>query len=864
MKEYDLDSSLWDILVEFFFSGLYVYSVFIMAAYLILSLVSFRSVKLYLHKTKFIDYKDILNSTIAPGISIVAPAYNESATIIENIRSLLSLHYPRFEVIIVNDGSKDETLDLAIQEYNMEKVDYCINNQLTTKEVRGVYKSKDKAFNNLIVVDKANGGKSDALNCGMNVSNYNHVTCIDVDCILEQDALLKLMKPFTDETTHDIIATGGVVRVANSCVVEDGRLISVNVPENFLARTQALEYIRAFLLGRMAWSLLDGLILISGAIGVFKKDLVVECGGYDHTTVGEDMELVVRMRRYMKKNKRPYHVAYVPDPLCWTEVPESWQLLGRQRNRWTRGTIETLLKHKKMFFNPKHGLIGMLSYPYWFFFEWLAPILETLGLTILFLFVIFGLVNWSFFFLMLFLVYGFTLCFSVLSLLIEEITYHQYKKHSEVFKLLFVGLIEPILFHPWVVYSAIMGNFDWLLGKSSSAIKKAQIGSKIVGIVGAMSIAFVGYFVYKGISEDNFPKPKLANVAAIYTLDEYDDKEQSELVLLKGTDEEAYNPKSKLAKAEFEQESEIEQPAQEEEFVPQAVESKPLTNNKKDDKLIAENISDNPKPKEILKEKPEPVDLPKEVKPESPKEVISEKPEIEAEPSGEFIAKVEINKYIPKNALTAGEYEKQRLANIQAKEAEEAEQSRLAKIEADKAEVAEKEKLAEAAFAEENREEENRLLEEKKSKEEEALAENVESSAGNVKSPFIPKVEVNKYIPQNAVWPNQEEEMIAEAKSIPKPKAVTKPKDTPKANNNEFVLVYHLIAGSFSNKQNALALQKELDKKGFTSEVLVFSNEKFRVTYGAYQLKDEAYASREMLQRQGEGKDAWIYKETNQ
>lgn len=799
MREYDLDSTLWDLLVEFFFSGLYVYSVFIMAAYLILSLVSFRSVKIYLHKTKFIDYKDILNSTIAPGISIVAPAYNESATIIENIRSLLSLHYPKFEVIIVNDGSKDETLQLAIQEYDMVKVDYCINQQLTTKEVRGVYKSRDKAFSNLILVDKENGGKSDALNCGMNVSNYNHVTCIDVDCILEQDALLKLMKPFTDETTHDIIATGGVVRVANSCQVEDGRLIQVNVPKNFLARTQALEYIRAFLLGRMAWSLLDGLILISGAIGVFKKELVVECGGYDHTTVGEDMELVVRMRRHMKKNKRPYHVAYVPDPLCWTEVPESWKLLGRQRNRWTRGTIETLLKHKKMFFNPRHGLIGMLSYPYWFFFEWLAPLLEALGLTILFLFVIFGLVNWSFFFLMLFLVYGFTLCFSVLSLLIEEITYHQYKRHDEIFKLLFVGLIEPLMFHPWVVYSAIMGNFDWLLGKStwgdmarkgfaygsrqtpkkisvvqnsigksSAAIKKAQIGTKIVGIVGVLSIGFVGYFVYKGISEDNFPKPQAVNVAAIYTLEEFDDKEQSELVLLKGSEDEAYNPKSKLAREEFGKEEIIKTKPEETKSI-EPIEVQPtVASTSNDNETQNTEIADNIQPKSI-----EPTPVEKEATIEENSNVKPEKPLL-AENNIPEIPKVVRNRYIPKNAIKPAEVQNQT------------------------------EETAKPAIAESK-----------------------------------PKVE----------------------KSEEKPKVDVTPKPV---KSEEFKLVYHLIAGSFTQKENAITLQQKLIKKGFASEVLVFSNNKFRVTYGAYQLKDEAYTSREMLQRQGEARDAWIFKETNQ
>lgn len=279
MREFDLEITLWDVIVDFFFAGLYVYSIFIMVSYLVLSAISFSAVRKYLRKRSFVNYNDILNTTIAPGVSILAPAYNESATIIENIRSLLAVHYSDFEVIIINDGSKDDSLQKCIDEYQMERVDFAVHQQVETKPVRAVYKSKNPAFGHLILVDKENGGKSDALNVGINVSKYDYVTCIDVDCVLEQDALLKLMKPFVDETDKEVIATGGVIRIANSCVIENGRLAEIKVPKNFLARTQTLEYIRAFLLGRMAWSHFDGLILISGALGIFKKKIAIEVGG---------------------------------------------------------------------------------------------------------------------------------------------------------------------------------------------------------------------------------------------------------------------------------------------------------------------------------------------------------------------------------------------------------------------------------------------------------------------------------------------------------------------------------------------------------------------------------------------------------
>jgi len=319
----------------------------------------------------------------------------------------------------------------------------------------------------LIVVDKENGGKADALNVGINMACNQYVVCIDVDCILEQDAMLKLVRPFLENAGQRVIATGGVVRIANSCEVRDGKIVQVHLPKQFLPLMQTLEYIRAFLLGRMAWSRIDGLLLISGAFGAFDREIVIQAGGYNHNTVGEDMELVVRMRRYMKERELPYKIAYIPDPLCWTEAPATAKILGRQRNRWTRGTIETLKLHKVMFFNRKYGVLGMLSYPYWFFFEFLAPLVEFVGFAATIVFAIFGLMNWNFFLGLFLFVYSFSVLYSVFAILMEVLTYNQYKKRSEIFRLLLAALIEPFLFHPFVVWSAVKGNIDLLRKKKS-------------------------------------------------------------------------------------------------------------------------------------------------------------------------------------------------------------------------------------------------------------------------------------------------------------------------------------------------------------------------------------------------------------
>ena len=440
------------------------YAILIMSSYLILAFLSTKELRGYLKKNSFVDYEVLLTSEFAPSLSLIAPAYNEGFTIEENVKSLLSLNYNNYQVIVVNDGSKDNSMEILINTYDLVLTELDINSKIETKKVKGIYTSRNAAFKKLIVVDKENGGKADALNVGLNIAQNSYVVCIDVDCILDKDSLLKLAKPFLESHDKRIIATGGVVRIANQCVIKNGRLVEINVPDVMLPRIQVLEYLRAFLLGRMAWGRLDGLLLISGAFGAFDREIALEVGGYNTKTVGEDMELVVRMRRYMLENKIPYRVSYIPDPLCWTEAPENFKILKKQRSRWMRGTIETLSFHKKMFFNPKYKLLGMLSVPYWTFFEFLAPGIEFIGLVITILFIVFGLLNWYFFFLLLLFVYFFAVMFSVMALFSEERTYHKYPKQADFFKLLLAALVEPLYFHPLTVYASLVGYKEKIMG----------------------------------------------------------------------------------------------------------------------------------------------------------------------------------------------------------------------------------------------------------------------------------------------------------------------------------------------------------------------------------------------------------------
>ncbi|MCX6302671.1 MAG: glycosyltransferase [Bacteroidia bacterium] len=459
-------SDIVNYVFNFFFL---VYALALYFSYIFIGILSAFELRFYENKNRYFNYKSILGYKKLPTISIIAPAYNEEKTIVQNIRSLLSLYYPEVEVIIVNDGSKDNTLQTIIEHYELNKVEMAVENKVKSARIRGIYKSFNSAYSNLIVLDKENGGKADALNAGINVSRSDLFLTIDVDCIIEQDAILRMVKPFLEEEGgRKVIASGGVVRIANSCEIKDGIILKVNYPKNIWAKFQVLEYFRAFTLGRMAWSKANGLLIISGAFGLFDRDIVVSAGGYDASSVGEDLELVVRMRRYMHENKiNKYKVAFIPDPLCWTEVPSTFKILFRQRNRWTRGAIDTIRKHRKMFLNPKYGRIGMISFPYWVLFEWLAPILEFIGFIYFIIMVVLGRIDVEVFLIVILFVFSFSLAFSTFALFYESYIFKKYKGYKFIFQAIFVAMAEMIFYHPLNVLFSLSGNYDFFIKKNT-------------------------------------------------------------------------------------------------------------------------------------------------------------------------------------------------------------------------------------------------------------------------------------------------------------------------------------------------------------------------------------------------------------
>ena len=414
------------------------YVLSISTIYLIQLISAALGLREYSRSLKYSDYSRYTFSDNMVPISVLVPAYNESATIVDNTRNLLSLDFGNYEVIVINDGSKDNTLDLLKEAFRLIKIDQPYKRSIPTQEIRALYRSAE--YPNLVVVDKENGGKADALNAGINVSMYPVFVSIDADSILERSSLAKIIYSFMVDPK--CVAVGGIIRIASGCEIVNGELKEVNLSNKPLLMLQTNEYLRAFLTGRIGFHKMGMLLIISGAFGAFNKQLVIESGGYTPKCIGEDMELVVKLHQHMLKGKRVYSIKFLPDPVCWTQPPDNLRDLKKQRKRWHIGLIDTLLRHRDMAFNPDYGRVGMFCLPYFWIFELVGPVFEVMGYISVPISFLLGIVNLHFMlsFFLVAVLYGTIL--SVGALLMEENTFRKYPRISQILKLFRYAVLD--------------------------------------------------------------------------------------------------------------------------------------------------------------------------------------------------------------------------------------------------------------------------------------------------------------------------------------------------------------------------------------------------------------------------------------
>lgn len=436
------------------------YFLFINSAYLFLSVASYFHIRKYKDIDRVFKMTGVYSSNLYKPVSIIAPAYNEEGSIINSVNSLLNIKYANFEVVVVNDGSKDNTLSLMIDYFKLEKDERHRPKYVDHKPIKAIYTSD--RYPKLIVVDKENGRKADALNAGINIASKDLICAVDSDSILEADVIIKMLRVFMeDEST---IAVGGVIRVANGCAFKNREIVEVRLPKTYLGRIQAVEYLRAFLFGRVGWDYLNSLLIISGAFGIFDRKAVIRVGGYLHDTVGEDMELVLRLHDYHIKEKIPYRVRFIAEPVCWTEVPEDRKTLSIQRNRWHRGLADTMFRYKHMLFNPKYGRIGMVGMPFFLFAELLSPIIELFGYIFVIVAFWLGIINVWFATLFVIASIVFGMILSVFAVLLEELTTRRYQRVGDVLMLILFALLENVGFRQLHAWWRLRGLIDYLKG----------------------------------------------------------------------------------------------------------------------------------------------------------------------------------------------------------------------------------------------------------------------------------------------------------------------------------------------------------------------------------------------------------------
>ena len=438
-------------------------SYFILAngIYTVLMLLSLGFVWLHNRRLTYQGLDELRESAVTPPVTIFMPAWNEQEVIVDSVRSILRTDYPSLEVVVIDDGSTDATLSRLITAFRLVKMDLIYRPRLKTKSMRGFY--LNPRIPNLLVISKENGGKPDALNVGINVCRTPYFCTLDADCILERDALLRLMRPIV-RSPLNTVASGGIVRILNGCKVQDGKVVKVNLPKTGLERFQVVEYLRSFLFGRTGWDLLGGTLIVSGAFAVFHRETVIDTGGFQHETVTEDMDLIVQIHRWAVHHKRNVKMEFTSDPVCWTECPSTLKMLGRQRRRWQLGLCQTLWKSSEMLFNSSYGVIGWISFPFHLYVEGLGSVVEFVGYFMVPLALLFGMVPVPLFVLFVFLSLAYGAFLSVGSVLLEELTYRRYPSFRNLMTLLGYAVLENIGYRQLVLFYRVQGVFRFMTG----------------------------------------------------------------------------------------------------------------------------------------------------------------------------------------------------------------------------------------------------------------------------------------------------------------------------------------------------------------------------------------------------------------
>jgi len=425
-----------------------------------LMILSLYTVSLYSKYAAHKPFTDLVDSPVTPPVALLVPAYNEEKTIVQTVLSLLDLNYPEKEIVVIDDGSTDGTADALIERFRLQRMDLIYRESLKTGVPSAYY--HNPKWPELFVITVPHGGKSHALNCGINMARSPYFCTVDADSLIERDALLRLMAPVA-HSPENVVVSGGIVRIANGCTFRNGRLERLALPSTWLERCQVVEYIRTFLFGRPGWNALNATFITSGAFCLLHKESVIGAGGFSTDTVTEDIDMIAAMRRYMTSQKRNFRIMFTTDPICWTEAPRTLTMLARQRRRWQLGLTQTIIKNHEMIFNPRYGMMGMVSMPFNTYVEAAGCVVEAIGTFMIPLAFLLRAMPLRLFLLFLFLAVGYGTLLSMGSVVLQEITLRRYPRVKDVVILMMYAVIENVGYRQIVTFFRAAGVLQYFL-----------------------------------------------------------------------------------------------------------------------------------------------------------------------------------------------------------------------------------------------------------------------------------------------------------------------------------------------------------------------------------------------------------------
>lgn len=435
------------------------YFILLSFGYIILLIASIPDIIFTFKQAEIGNVISLLRSHTLPPVTAIIPAYNEEKNVLETVNSILNSAYPNIHAIVINDGSTDQTLENLITTFHLYKVIPIIPQKIkTVSAVKGYYRSK--IYKNLVIIDTDHSDKSDCLNVGVNACRSPLFATIDADTLLvEPEAISNIV--FSMLTKPHTVAVGGAVYILNGCTFKNGQIIEAKMSYNLVTALQTCEYLRSFLFSRSGWNILGGTLCYAGAFTLFDKQAVLKINGFDVNNIAMDFEIIAHLQATRFEHQYPYRISYTPASIAWTDVPETFKSYWHQRVNWQSGSLQSLMKYKRLLFNPKYQIVGFVTYPFFLFGEILGAIVEFTAYILILASWYMGILDVYGAILFFIICWGFVAFITMATTLMSFITFNKYRRLKDLIWMMLLVVVEQFGFRQFSVLNRVYATLQF-------------------------------------------------------------------------------------------------------------------------------------------------------------------------------------------------------------------------------------------------------------------------------------------------------------------------------------------------------------------------------------------------------------------